>query len=116
MLIDLPDRAAEAVRRRPATAPPPRAAPPVPEAPTSAAEAAAPRAAAEPADRATEPGGLAEQQQPAGAEGDEGTEEGEDARPDTGRWQLLIDGGEELRRPDYTGLNLSLKVWLMLEA
>ncbi|GIL58818.1 hypothetical protein Vafri_13801 [Volvox africanus] len=28
---------------------------------------------------------------------------------DTGKWECIIDGGEELRQPQYTGLNLELK-------
>lgn len=29
---------------------------------------------------------------------------------DTGKWECIVDGGEEMKRPDYTGLNLELKV------
>ncbi|KAG2454764.1 hypothetical protein HYH02_000599 [Chlamydomonas schloesseri] len=28
---------------------------------------------------------------------------------DTGKWECIVDGGEEMKRPDYTGLNLELK-------
>ncbi|PNH11913.1 Protein monoglycylase TTLL8, partial [Tetrabaena socialis] len=95
--VDLPDyhRAAEAAA--------PAAAPATTAAAAAAAAAGRGRAAAGEAGAATGP-------EVAGADGGRLPSPPQpDAGPDTGKWECIVDGGEELRAPEYTGLSLELK-------